>query len=271
MVDDFDAERRPERQGGSDYGSDLSREYGDEPAPAYRDAAPDIHAPIDASAPVSGHVPAGESPATRPSLTPEHDWTAAAAVVVPVLRPAGTIGLRIDQVDRAALVANANKAHTLPLLGDGPCDLAVAYALPATGFDVIVNGEHLLSWNVEPGVVHDAAMANLAAWSADAEWSDESSGDRRLLSSDTGSGLDAARILLPEVREHLVAELGGTGRVLVGLPDRHLLLSGALRPGDDDFAALLRDYVVEHSAGADEPIDRRLFELSGTTLVEFAG
>ncbi len=190
---------------------------------------------------------------------------------MPVLRPVGSAGLRIDEVDRAALVANANKAHTLPLLGDGPCDLAVAYALPATGFDVIVNGEHLLSWNVEPGAVHDAAMANLAAWSAGAEWSDESSGDRRLLSSDTGSGLDAARILLPEVRAHLVAELGGAGRVLVGLPDRHLLMAGALRPGDDDFAALLRDYVVEHSAGADEPIDRRIFELSGTTLVEFAG
>jgi len=220
---------------------------------------------------VSGHVRASDAGAAAASLMPEHDWTAASAVVVPVLRPVGTVGLRIDEVDQAALVANANKAHTLPLLGDGPCGLAVAYALPATGFDVIVNGEHLLSWNVEPGAVHAAALANLAAWSASAEWSDEVSGDRRLLSSDTGSGLDAARILLPEVRDRLMTELAGTGRVLVGLPDRHLLLAGALRPGDDDFAALLRDYVVEHSAEADEPIDRRVFELSGSTLVEFSG
>jgi hypothetical protein len=271
MVDDFDPLRRPERSGGSDYGSDIHREYGDEPAPAYRDSAPDVLAPIDASSPVSGHVPVGDAPATRASLMPEHDWTAASAVVVPLLRPAGTVGLRVDVVDRAVLLANANKAHTLPLLGDGPCDLAVVYALPATGFDVIVNGEHLLSWNVEPGLVHEAAMANLAAWSAGAEWSDEISGDRRLLSSDTGSGLDAVRILLPAVRDHLRAELGSAGRVLVGLPDRHLLLAGGLRPGDDDFAGLLRDYVIEHSAAADEPIDRRIFELSGTTLVEFTG
>ena len=48
-------EREP--QGGSDYGSDLRREFGDEPAPAFRDAAPDLLAPIDESAPVSGHVP----------------------------------------------------------------------------------------------------------------------------------------------------------------------------------------------------------------------
>jgi hypothetical protein len=50
-----------------------------------------------------------------------------------------------------------------------------------------------------------------------------------------------------------------------------LLLAGALREGDADFAALVRDYVMEHSADADEPIDRRIFELSGTDLVEFAG
>jgi hypothetical protein len=193
-------------------------------------------------------------------------------VVVPVLRPAGTVGLHLDQVDRAALVANANKAHTLPLLSDGPCGLVVTYALPATGFDVLVNGEHLLSWNAEPIAVHDAAMANLAAWSAGADWSDEVSGDRRLLSSDTGSGLDASRVLLPEVRAHLIAQLGASGgRILIGLPDRHLLMAGTLRSGDHDFAALLRDYVGDHSEGADEPIDRRIFELTEAGLVEFTG
>ena len=186
--------------------------------------------------------------------------------------PGGTVGLRLDEVDRAALVANANKAHTLPLLSDGPCGLAVTYALPATGFDVLVNGEHLLSWSVEPDAVHSAAMANLAAWSAGADWSDEVSGDRRLMSSDTGSGLDASRILLPEVHAYLTAQLGGDGgRILVGLPDRHLLMAGTLRAGDDDFAALLREYVGDHNEGADEPIDRRIFELTEAGLVEFAG
>ncbi len=271
MTDDIGGGGRPPERGGTDYGTDYGREFGDEPAPAYRDAPPDILSPIDASAPVSGHVRPPESAGASASLTPEHDWTAASAVVIPVLRPAGTVGLRIGEVDRDILVANANKAHTLPLVGDGPCDLVVVYALPATGFDVIVNGEHLLAWSVEPEAVHDAAMANLAAWSTTAPWSDEVSGDRRLLSSDTGDGLDAARILLPEVRAHLASELGAAGRVLVGLPDRHLLLAGGLRPGDDDFAALVRDYVMEHSAEADEPIDRRVFELHGADLVEFAG
>ena len=264
MTDDFG-------QGGRDHGSDAGRDIGDEPAPSIRYAPPDIFAPIDAAAPISGHVRAPDPSGTTASHAPEHDWEAAAALVVPVLRPGGTVGLHLRDVDRAALVANANKAHTLPLLGDGPCGLVVSYALPATGFDVIVNGEHLLSWNVEPSAVHEAAIANLAAWSASGEWTDETSGERRLLSSDTGSGLDAARILLADVCAHLAAELGTNGRVLVGLPDRHILLAGTLRPGDDDFAALIRDYVMEHSADADEPIDRRVFELVGTDLVEFAG
>ncbi len=59
--------------GGSDVGSDLGREFGDEPAPAYRDAAPDYLAPLDDSGPVSGHVPAPE--ATESAMdAPEHDW-----------------------------------------------------------------------------------------------------------------------------------------------------------------------------------------------------
>jgi uncharacterized protein YtpQ (UPF0354 family) len=115
------------------------------------------------------------------------------------------------------------------------------------------------------------ALRNLAAWSSEAAWTDEVSGDRRLLSSDTGDGWDAVRVLLAEVRDHLARELGAAGRVLVGLPERHLLIAGTLRPGDEEFAALFADFVVEHSGGADEPIDRRVFELSGGRLVDFAG
>jgi uncharacterized protein YtpQ (UPF0354 family) len=143
--------------------------------------------------------------------------------------------------------------------------------MAANGFDVLVNGDHLATWGVAVTDVQDAAIANLAAWSAQAPWTDEVSGDRRLVSSDTGDGNDAVRILLPDVRDHLAQELGGAGRVLIGLPERHLLLAGALRRGDEEFAALFAEFVVEHSGGADEPIDRRVFELVNGQLVEYAG
>lgn len=256
--------------GAGDYGRDDARDLGDEPPPSYRDAPPDLRSPIDASAPVSGHVPAPLATNTVVE-TPEHDWSAAAGMLFPLLRPSGTHGLLVTDINATTLAAEASRSHSQPLVDEGPCGLSVVYAIPGAGFDVIVNADHLLSWGVTVEAVQDAALANLAAWSADAAWTDEVSGERRLISSDTGDGWDASRILLTEVRDRLVAELGGAGRILIGLPERHLMVAGALRPGDDDFAALFAEFVVESSGGADEPVDRRVFELVDGRLVEFSG
>jgi hypothetical protein len=257
-------------EGGNDHGRDLARDLGDEPPGALRDHAPDVLAPIDASAPVSGHVPA---PASHGSIaeSPEHDWSAASSILFPILRPPGTPGNRVADLDEAALSADAGRSHSQPLIDEGPCDLGVVYGLHAGGFDVIVNGDHLLSWGIPVADIQEAALRNLAAWSATAAWTDEVSGERRLISSDTGEGWDASRILLPEVIDRLSSELASAGRVLVGIPERHVLIAGALRPGDEEFATLFAEFVVEHSGGADEPIDRRLFEIVDGRLVEFSG
>lgn len=255
-----------------DVGRDHSRDLGDEPPASFRDRAPDILSPIDASAPISGHIPS-EAPdhAALIAKSPEHDWGAASAIIFPLLRPPGMQGLIVADIDASILTADQARSHSQPLVDEGPGGLSVVYALHAGGFDVIVNGDHLLSWGVQPGVIQEAALRNLAAWSATAAWTDEVSGERRLISSDTGDGWDSARILLPDVVDKLASELGATGRVLVGVPERHLLVAGALRPGDEAFASLFADFVVESSGGADEPVDRRVFELVDGRLVEAQG
>lgn len=256
--------------GGSDVGRDIERDLGDEPPGTLRDSPPDYLAPIDASAPVSGHVPPPES--TLPiAESPEHDWERARTLLFPAFRPVGTQGLVVESIDREALASHGSQSHAQPLLDQGPAGLPVVYTMDAGGFDIVVNGDHLLSWGVEPSAIQDAAIRNLSAWSAGAAWTVETSGERRLLSSETGDGWDAARILLPETVQHLVRELGSHGRILVGIPERHLLTAGSLRPGDDEFAVLFADFIVEHSGGADEPIDRRVFELVDGRLVEFLG
>jgi hypothetical protein len=227
---------------------------------ALRDHAPDILSPIDESAPVSGHHPPA-SEGIRWAEAPEHDWTAAASRIMPVLRPPGTSGTSLSGLDRDALGREALKSHASPLLDDGPAELSIAYAMRAESFDVLVNADHIVAWGIEPAVLRETALENLALWSAVSPWNDELSGERRLLSSETGEGGDAARILLPEVRRHLTDELAGAGRVLVGLPDRDLLVAGAVPAGDTEFAALFSEFLVEQSGGADEPIDRRVFEL----------
>ncbi|HXG40169.1 MAG TPA: hypothetical protein VNJ28_04430, partial [Candidatus Limnocylindrales bacterium] len=211
---------RDDEDGGRDVGRDLARDLGGEPPPAIRDAPPDVLAPIDPHAPVSGHVPARE-PATPIAASPEHDWAAARGRVFPLLRPAGTPGFAAGGLGREALLAEAVRGHAQPIVDPGPCDLVVVYALAAEGFDVLVNADHLLAWGVDLAEVRNAALANLAAWSTKADWTTETGQGRRLVSSTTGEGWDAARILLPEVLERLATELGREGRVVVGVPERH--------------------------------------------------
>lgn len=221
---------------------------------------------------IGGPEPAAEAPLAQ-SLAPEHDWAAASGSVFPALRPAGTPGAPLDALDAARLAHEAMKQHALPIVDAGPADLSIVYVLRQPAYDVIVNADHLLTWGVDAETLRSAAMGNLRTWSATAPWADELEGQRRLLSSDTGDGGDAARILLPEVREHLVGECGGAARVLIGLPDRDLLVAGSMHPGDADFANQLQGFVADVADGAHEPISRALFELVGGDheLVQFAG
>jgi hypothetical protein len=251
-----------------------------EPAEMTDDEAPDglsiagpaVLGPFTDDGQVSGHRPATGS-GSAITEAPEQNWTAARGRLYPILRPPGTIGADPDVP--AEVLRSTGATHTVPLVVPGPAGIVVSFAMQGEGFDVLVNGEHLLSWGVDAGALAAAAGANLAAWSAEAGWTDEISGHRRILSSDAGGGHDAARILLDEVREYLAHELTtgaapGT-RVLVGLPERHLLLAGALTPDDDEFAALFHEFVAEHAQDADEPIDQRVFELVAGELVWYAG
>jgi hypothetical protein len=211
---------------------------------------------------ISGHQPPREAP-VPPSATPEHDWSAARDHVFPALRPDGTHGTALDDLDELRLQHEGMKKHALPVLDPGPAGLSIVYVLREPAYDVVVNAEHLLTWGIEAQALRDAAMGNLSAWSATAPWTEELDGSRRLLSSDTGDGGDAARILLPEVRQHLAGQCGGPARVLVGLPDRDFLIAGSLQPNDPGFADQFGAFVRDLIDGAHEPIEGGLFELVG--------
>jgi Protein of unknown function (DUF1444) len=245
--------------------------FDDEKEGALRDAPPDVLTPIDENAPVSGHQAPQPPIDALQALAVEHDWQAAEAHVFPVLRPAGTPGTKLAEIDSEQLAQEGLKKHALPLIDPGPADLAVAYVLREAAYDILVNADHLLAWGVDADKLRETAMANLAAWSARAPWTDELSGSRRLLSSDTGEGSDAARILLEDVRTHLVGECGGPARVLIAVPDRDLLVAGSLNPDDHEFATQFAAFVADVADDAHEPIDRGLYELVGESneLVRF--
>jgi hypothetical protein len=247
------------------------RDLADEATGALRTEAPNVLGPIDPDSPISGHRP-------PPDLTvpgaeaPEHDWGAAKGRVFPLLRPMGTSGVTVDEARSVSLEGSV--ANTDPVIAPGPAGLRIVYGIAAEGFAVLVNAEHLLSWGIDGAELDSNAMANLGAWSGEAEWDEERTDERRILSSSTGDGYDASRVLLPEARAR-IAELAtdapAGSRILVGLPERDLLVAGVLVPGDGEFVGLFREFLAEQAAAATIPIDDRVFELRAGELVEFAG
>jgi hypothetical protein len=185
-------------------------------------------------------------------------------VVRPALRPIGTTGTD----GRQRFVSASHSGPAKQIVKPGPAGLQIVYVLPGPGFDIVVSLDHLLAWGVGPDQVDEAAMANLGAWSSAASWVDEEDGHRRIVWSDRGEGLDAARILLAEVRSRLASDLAPARRILVGVPERDLLIAAGLADGDAEFASMFADYVSDRARAADEPIDGRVFELVGDELVE---
>jgi hypothetical protein len=218
------------------------------------------------ASPANPEVSLEEDPAPRlaPSLAPEHDWSAASRLIRPALRPVGTPGT--DGHDLRVPAGNAGPGK--PIVRAGPAGLSILYVLPGPGFEVVVSVDHLLAWGVGPDQVHAAAISNLGSWSKGASWVDEMEGHRRILWSDWGEGLDAARILLEEVRSQLVLDLAPARRILVGLPERDLLIAAGLAEGDVEFASMFADYVADRARAAEEPIDARTFELVEGELLE---
>ncbi len=179
------------------------------------------------------------------------EWPMARGLLRPVLRPIGS--------EAPELVAGS-----LP----GAAGLPVLYVVSSAASPAPVDARDLEAWGVEACDVEAAAMENLAAWDDAAGWVSEGQGPRRMVWSESGEGLDAARILLPGVREHLADEFGSSGRVLVAMPERDLLIATGVSERDPEFEEMFADYVAERSSAAEEPIDPRVFELIGGELVD---
>ena len=208
--------------GGSDVGRDLERDLGDEPPALIRDSAPDYLAPIDASAPVSGHSPAPEIDvvAGRRAGAGLGARPRPALPGVPTGRDAGP-GARLDRPRDARRTGRPEPRPAAPRRRAGRAAGRLHASTPGR------TTSSSTAITCCPGASNrprsrTPRCATSRPGRPAAPWTDEVSGERRLISSDTGNGWDAARILLPEVVAHLVAELGPVGRILVGLPERHL-------------------------------------------------
>ena len=137
-------------QGGSDVGRDIERDLGDEPPPTIRDTRARLPgARSTRRAPVSGHVPPPESRHRDRRVARARLGTRQRAVF-PAFRPVGTQGLAVESFDRDTLAAHAAQSHAQPLLDQGRRGCRSSTRWMPARFDIVVNGDHLLSWGVEP-------------------------------------------------------------------------------------------------------------------------
>ena len=219
--------------GGSDVGRDLERDLGDEPPAPSAIRAPDYLAPIDdvgaGQRPLAGARGDRRRRSTRPSTT----GTRARDLHLPGVPAGRDAGPRDRDASTAtSLAAHGRQSHAQPLLDDGPAGLPVVYTIDAGAYDIVVNGDHLLSWGVEPAEIQDAAMRNLGRWSA------TRAVDRRDLRRPPADQLGHRRRLGrrpdPAARGRRAPRRASSaphGRILIGLPERHLLTAGLAAPG----------------------------------------
>lgn len=104
--------------------------------------------------------------------------------------------------------------------------VVIAYAHDQGQRYALVTQDDLKSWGVGADAVHAAALAGLAAASTKLPVTAKRSADRRgaYATIATNDGYDAARLLVPSVRQKLRKALG-SDRVIVAIPNRDFLVA----------------------------------------------
>ena len=264
-------ERDPS-EGGSDVGRDLERDLGDEPPavdPRHRARLPRADRRVGAGQrPLAGartDAVAGRRARTGLGARPRPALSG-----VPAGRDAGPRG-RHDRSRDARRALGRRATPSRSSTSGRPACRSSTRSTPGRSTSSSTATTCCRGASSRPRS-RTRRCATSRAWSATAPWTDEVSrraaadqlGHRRTAGTPPGSCCPRSS----RTSSRSSARSAGSS---IGLPERHLLTAGSLRPGDEDFAALFAEFIVEQSGGADEPIDRRVFELVDGRLVEFAG
>ena len=144
------------------------------------------------------------------------------------------------------------QSHAQPLLDDGRPAFRSSTPSPAGGFDIVVNGDHLLSWGIELAELQDAAIAQPGHVGVDGAMDQRGLGRAPLDQLRYWRRARCGADLLPDVADYLAQELGRASRALAGIPSATCSTAATLRRGDEGFFAMFSEFIVEQSGGADE-------------------
>ena len=143
--------------GGSDVGRDIERDLGDAPPATLRDTRPTTSR-RSTPAPRSAVMCRPRNPRVR---SPNRPSTIGTAPRRSSSRRFGRSAPRAWSSSRSIATrwpAMRRRATRSPSSTRVLPDYPVVYTMDAGGFDIVVNGDHLLSWGIEASAIQDAAM-----------------------------------------------------------------------------------------------------------------
>ena len=191
----------------------------------------------DRDARIREHFAAAMWAAQRTGDDSLHDWDAAKEKVrlqfVPYSHTAGFHGVTFPFTDEV--------------------EIAVVVDLPQAYY--YVKEADSERWNVTSDEIYRQALSNLGDASVELEIQG-SEGPERLLAIATGDGYDAARVLLPAVRELAAEQLGEP--CYAGIPNRDFLILWS-RSNSNEFHRLTRDQIRSDHQSQPYPLTADIF------------
>ncbi len=153
-----------------------------------------------------------------------------------------------------------------PVRTTAPGDLAVVYAVDAGDAFTLVRPEDVERWGTTLESMHRLALDNLLRRTNDDEpLLCEPSGGRELCGWASGDGYDATRMVVPELRDQIVEEIGGPAAYAVPMENVFIALPIAvLEEGRTEKAFRLK--VEQDFQTADDPLSRDVFVERGGEL-----
>ena len=133
-----------------------------------------------------------------------------AELIVPQLKP---VTLLVDMVDRGAEPI----IYRLFL-----ADIMLTYAIRDRQRLSYLTETQIERWGVSEQTIHEQAMRNLAAKSQDIPYHLAGEGSQQIVIFNVNDGLDAARLLLPDLIQQAARNI--PGNLVIGIPNRDFMV-----------------------------------------------
>jgi uncharacterized protein YtpQ (UPF0354 family) len=164
----------------------------------------------------------------------------ARSLILPILKPKGVFRRLSEQ----------------PVATPFPGDLRVAYAVQRPDSFTLVTGSDLTRWQRSAADIYRLALANLVKETHRAQ---PLKCEQKLCGWASGDGYDAARFIVPELRQEIVRRIGPA---VYAVPRESVYVALPIKLADRIREKVVRDFVT-----APNPVSRDLFVERGGKLV----